>query len=69
MTYLYTAAQTLKVLESWGVKDPLPKKGSKLLISLPAQVLNLATIAVHDEKSTYDKKLYRIELVNSQNIA
>ncbi len=62
MNYYYTKDQMLKVFEAWGVTEPLPKKGRKVLVAFPpGREIRMATVTVHDRKSTYGKTLFRVE--------
>ena len=63
VNYYYTKEQMLHVLQAWGVKESLPGKGMSLRICFPPPaILNLAVITIHDMKSTYGKRLYKVEM-------
>ena len=59
--YLLTKDQAVAVLESWGNKEPMPRKDRQLIICLPKPANpNMATVSKTDLKSTYGRPLYRV---------
>jgi hypothetical protein len=61
--YLDTKDQLVRLLREWGVSEPIPGKGKKLIVCFPPPaVLNVATIIKSDKKSTYGKALWEIKM-------
>ena len=60
---LNTKEQLLHIFAAWGVKEPIPGKGKKVIIGFPPPAaFRMATIIKSDKRSTYGKALYQIEL-------
>lgn len=60
-TYLFTKDQLVRALSEWNVIHPAPKKGKCLVIAWPDGV-SMATVVMHNQKSTYGKALYKVDL-------
>ena len=57
-----TKDQLLKVFERWGVTEPVPRTGKKVVVSFPRPTVpNIATIKRSEHRSTYGKTLYSVE--------
>ena len=57
----YTLDQLMLLLKQWSCTDPPPGKGQKLLVCFPAPAEpNMVTIRLHDQKSTYGKRLWKL---------
>ena len=64
---LYTGTQLQKMFQIWGVKEPAPNKGQKIVISFPPSDKNqysMATVVRDYNKSTYGKPMWKVVMTN-----
>ena len=62
---LYTKRQLLLILQGWECKEPLPPKGSKLLVCWPSMSdleVDVAEVEKTEIKSPYNDRLWRVTM-------
>lgn len=56
----YTKEQAQGLLIGWDCREPLPRKGFKIIIALANR--ELIEVSRHTQPSTYGKPLYKVEM-------
>lgn len=65
---LYTKEQLLRILESWGIALPAPKRRQRIVITFPEVAwasYPYAEVFLARQRSTYDKALWRLTLTHT----
>lgn len=65
--YLLTGPQMLDIYSRWGVDEKLPNKGKIVIVCFPTcadATIRVARVSVSEHKSTYGKRLYKLEFGN-----
>ena len=60
-TYFWTKDQLIRVFSEWNVEHQVPKKGKSVVVAWP-DGKSMATVVIHNQKSTYGKTLYKVDL-------
>lgn len=63
--YQYTRKQLQMVMRSWGVSEPVPATGKRVLVSFPDEVLDNAVITLTNNKSPEGEPLYEVVMSSS----